>query len=49
MGRLIITSDVPGCRETVTDRINEFLFLPMHTNALIKAIERFINDHYLID
>ncbi len=48
MGRPIITTDVPGCRETVIDGHNGFLIPPRDVPALIKAMQRFIDNPDLI-
>lgn len=48
MGRAIITTDVPGCRETVIDGFNGFLVAPRDTLALAQAMERFILEPNLI-
>ncbi len=42
MGRPIITSDAPGCRETVRDGENGFLVPPGDVAALVAAMEYFI-------
>jgi glycosyltransferase involved in cell wall biosynthesis len=44
MGRPIITTDVPGCRETVVDGSNGLLVPPRDPKALAAAMERLI-DH----
>jgi glycosyltransferase involved in cell wall biosynthesis len=44
MGRAIITTDAPGCRETVSGGINGFLVPPRDANALHDAMVRFLND-----
>lgn len=44
MGRSIITTDAPGCRETVIDGQNGFLVPPRDASALERAMERFILD-----
>jgi glycosyltransferase involved in cell wall biosynthesis len=44
MGRPIITTDTPGCRETVVDGQNGFLVPPRDSLALEQAMERFILD-----
>lgn len=44
MGRPIITTDAPGCRETVEDGRNGYLIPIKNPAALVKAMERFIND-----
>lgn len=42
MGRAIITTDAPGCRETVVDGENGFLVPIKSVDALVQAMERFI-------
>lgn len=42
MGRPIITTDAPGCRETVVEGENGFLVPIKHAEALAAAMERFI-------
>jgi len=49
MARPIITTNVPGCRETVIDGLNGFLVPPHDPNALTKAIEKFILGKDLIE
>ncbi len=44
MGRPIITTDTPGCRETVEDGVNGFLVPVRNSEALAEAMERFILD-----
>lgn len=44
MGRPVITTDAPGCRETVVDRENGFLVPVKSVNALAAAMERFVTD-----
>lgn len=44
MGRPVITTDAPGCRETVVDGENGFLIPVKSVNALVTAMERFLND-----
>lgn len=48
MGRPVITTDVPGCRETVVDGVNGFLVPVRNNEALVKAMERFIAEPGLI-
>ena len=48
MGRPIITTDVPGCRETVVNGKNGFLISPNSVEQLVAAVERFINEPELI-
>jgi len=49
MGRPVITTDTPGCRQTVIDSENGFLVPVKDVNALVQAMERFIEDPGLID
>jgi glycosyltransferase involved in cell wall biosynthesis len=42
MSRPVITTDAPGCRETVVDGVNGFLVPPENAEALANAMERFI-------
>jgi glycosyltransferase involved in cell wall biosynthesis len=42
MARPVITTDAPGCRETVVDGVNGFLVPPRDVDALVRAMERFI-------
>jgi glycosyltransferase involved in cell wall biosynthesis len=39
----IITTDIPGCRETVDDGVNGFLCQPKDAPSLVLAIEKFMN------
>lgn len=48
MGRPVITTDVPGCRETVVNGVNGFLVPPRNVDALVQAMERFILNPGLI-
>jgi len=44
MGRAIITTDAPGCRETVVDGENGYL-VPTHSvDGLVSAMQKFIDD-----
>lgn len=47
MGRAIITTDAPGCRETVVDGDNGFLVPVKAVNELAAAMERFIVEREL--
>ncbi|MBC7221585.1 glycosyltransferase family 4 protein [Candidatus Bipolaricaulota bacterium] len=49
MGRPVITTDAPGCRETVIDGVNGFLVPVRDVDALVKAMERFILDPELTE
>lgn len=42
MGLPVITTDVPGCRETVMDEVNGFLIPVRNVEALTQAMLRFI-------
>lgn len=48
VGRPIITSDAPGCRETVVDGRNGFLVPVRDAEALSRAMIRFLNEPELI-
>ena len=43
-GRAIVTTDMPGCRETVATGENGFAVAPRDPNALAEAMRRFIED-----
>lgn len=45
-GRVLIASDIPGCRETVSVDENGFIFTPKETLLLAQQIERFLNLSY---
>lgn len=49
MGRAIITTDVPGCRETVVDGVTGYLVPPQDVESLVWAMRRFINDRSLVE
>ena len=44
MGRAVITTDAPGCRETVVEGVNGFLVPVKSVDALVEAMTRFITD-----
>ncbi|KPN17062.1 glycosyl transferase [Xanthomonas sp. Mitacek01] len=44
MGRPIITTDAPGCRETVIDGENGFLVPVQSVDALVDAMLKFVDD-----
>jgi glycosyltransferase involved in cell wall biosynthesis len=48
VGRAIITTDAPGCRETVVEGVNGFLVPVRDSRALAAAMERFIAEPELI-
>lgn len=49
MQRPIITTDAPGCRETVIDSYNGFLIPVKSVDKLVKAMEKFILNPELIN
>ena len=49
IGMPIITTDTPGCRETVIKGQNGFLIPPKDENALKEACQRFIDNPMLIE
>jgi len=48
MGRPIITTFAPGCRETIVDGESGFLIPIRNSGALIQAMQRFIDAPDLI-
>ena len=44
MGRAVVTTDAPGCRETVIDGVNGLLVPPRDAEALHSAMLRFVAD-----
>lgn len=44
MGRPIITTDVPGCRQTVRSGVNGFVVPPRDVGALARAMTHFIGE-----
>jgi glycosyltransferase involved in cell wall biosynthesis len=44
MGRAIITTDTPGCRETVTEGVNGLLVPSRDADALRRAMTRFVEE-----
>ncbi|MFN0023047.1 MAG: sugar transferase [Parvularculaceae bacterium] len=47
-GRAVVTTDMPGCRETVEESVNGFIVPPKDATALAAAMERFLVDPSLI-
>lgn len=47
-GRGVVTTDVPGCRETVINGVNGFLIPPRDARSLADAMERFLEEPRLI-
>jgi glycosyltransferase involved in cell wall biosynthesis len=43
-GRAIITTDVPGCRQTIENGIHGFLVKPRSSHAIEEAMQRFVDD-----
>ena len=48
LGRAVITTDVPGCRETVVEGVNGFLVPARNAPALAAAMRKFIEQPHLI-
>lgn len=48
MGRPVVTTDMPGCRDTVEPGVNGFLVPPRDTDALVSALTRFISQPELV-
>lgn len=48
MGRAIITTDAPGCRETVVDGYNGYLVDVASVDSLYKAVEKLIHNPDLL-
>lgn len=44
MGKPIVTTDAPGCREAVREGVNGFLVPPREVPPLVRALEKFIED-----
>jgi len=47
-GRPVVTTDAPGCRETVIEGVNGFLVQPRDVESLSQAMERFLMDPGLV-
>lgn len=48
VGRPIITTDVPGCRETVCNGVNGFIVPPCNVESLFNAMKFFIDSPLII-
>lgn len=48
MARPVITTDAPGCRDTVVEGVNGFLVPVRNSTALAEAMRRFVDDPALI-
>ncbi|WP_414730210.1 glycosyltransferase family 4 protein, partial [Zhongshania aliphaticivorans] len=49
IGRAVITTDVPGCRETVIDGVNGFIVPPWSADELVEKMLLFIGQPDLIE
>src|SRR5690606_17266559 len=49
VGRAVITTDVPGCRETVVDGVNGFIVPPWSAEKLAEKMMLFIEQPDLIE
>jgi glycosyltransferase involved in cell wall biosynthesis len=49
MGRPVITTNAPGCRETVDEGVNGFLVPVRNVSGLVAAMLRFVENPALID
>lgn len=47
-GRPVVTTDTPGCRETIDDRVSGYLVPPRDADALVRAMESFLKRPDLI-
>lgn len=48
VGRAIVTTDMPGCRDAVTDGVNGFLVTPRDAHSLAQAMEKLVEDENLV-
>ena len=48
IGRAIITTNVPGCKECVIDNKNGFVIEPKNTEKIVLAMMKFVTDKNLI-
>ena len=46
MGKILIASNVPGCKEIVKNNVNGFLCKPRDTESLINAVKKVIKLNY---
>ncbi len=49
MGMPVVTTDIPGCRETVEDGVNGFLVPARDSRRLADALERFLRNPSLVE
>ena len=48
VGRPIITTNVPGCKECVINNLNGYLIKSKNTKDLIQSIKKFLDDKSLL-
>jgi len=48
MGRPVVTTDMPGCRDTVEQGVNGFLVPPRDVDALVSALKLFVSEPELV-
>ena len=48
MGRAVITTDAPGCRETVSHGVNGYLVAVKSVDQLVQSMQYFIEDPKLM-
>lgn len=48
VGRPVITTDTPGCRDAITDGVSGFLVAPRDAQALAQAMQKLITDPELV-
>lgn len=46
-GRTLIASNIPGCRETISEGKNGYIFEAKNTSSLVEQIEKFIHLTYI--
>lgn len=46
IGRPLIASDIPGCKEIIDDGINGYLSKPQSTDSLVQALEKFLSKNH---
>ena len=47
-GRVVVTTDVPGCRDAILDGVTGFLVPPYDSIALTNEVEKLLNNPKLI-
>ncbi|MEN7538018.1 glycosyltransferase family 4 protein [Aurantiacibacter flavus] len=48
VGRAIVTTDMPGCRDAVTNGVNGFLVIPRDAQSLAEAMETLVENPQLV-